>query len=148
MNRTKKSMGIIIVATMALMLVVGSGLSSTQSSYAHGKSHKDNFGPKSIKSHHDGDVNKNKKDKKGPSDNRKAGHVSENDMRTNVAHKNQNLDQENHCIYIHDCRNSNVAVQTQGNENSATAFADQSTNSNSTTFGSTPSPNMDTGSSD
>jgi hypothetical protein len=42
MNRTKKSMGIIIVATMALMLVVGAGLSSTQSSYAHGKSHKDN----------------------------------------------------------------------------------------------------------
>ena len=147
MNRTKKSMGIVIVATMALMFVVGSGLSSTQLSYAHGKSHKDTFGPKSVNAHNNGKDNKNKKDKNGPSDNRKAGHAYKNDMPTNAARKSQSLDQENHCIYILHCRNSNVAVQTQGNENSATAFADQSTNSNSTSFNQKPSPKMDTGSS-
>ena len=140
MNRTEKSMGIIVVATMALMFVVGSGLSSTQWSYAHGKSHKDTSGTKSVNAHNDGKFNKNKKDKNGPSD-------STNDMRTNTSHKSQSLAQENHCIYIHQCRNSNVAVQTQGSQNSATAFADQSTNSNSTSFNQTPSPNMDTGSS-
>jgi hypothetical protein len=127
MNRTNQSMGIIIVAAIALMLVVGAGLSSMQRSYAHGKSHKETFSPNFINSDDNG--NKNKNEKSGP--------------------KSQNLNQRSDCQYIIDCRNSNVAVQTSGSSNSVTGFADQSTNSNSNTTSFESIPNMgqlDTGS--
>jgi hypothetical protein len=126
MNRTNQSMGIIIVAAMALMLVVGAGLPSMQRSYAHGKSHKESS---SANFNSNDNSNKNKNEKSGP--------------------KSQNLNQRSDCQYIIDCRNSNVAVQTFGSRNSVTGFADQSTNSNSNTTSFESIPNMgqlDTGS--
>ena len=45
-------------------------------------------------------------------------------------HKSQHLNQENLCYRSVVCNNSNVAVQTSGNDNSVTGFADQSFNIN------------------
>jgi hypothetical protein len=47
-----------------------------------------------------------------------------------LEHKSQHLNQENLCYRSVVCNNSNVALQTLGNDNSVTGFDDQSTNNN------------------
>jgi hypothetical protein len=47
-----------------------------------------------------------------------------------LEHKSQHLNQENLCYRSVVCDNSNVALQTLGNDNSVPGFADQSTNNN------------------
>jgi hypothetical protein len=55
--------------------------------------------------------------------------ASEN-LHFKLEHKSQHLNQENLCYRSVVCDNSNVALQTLGNDNSVTGFADQSTNNN------------------
>jgi hypothetical protein len=56
------------------------------------------------------------------------------EIRSNAQHKDQHMDQENLCLRGEVCKNSNVGLQTLGNDNSVTGFADQSGN-NSTSDG-------------
>jgi hypothetical protein len=103
MNNNKTiRIGIVIVAAIAAMMLIGPNLTYMQS-YAtgsHGKSFK--------------------------------GAVS--DVRPSTAHKStqtqtqQHMDSENLCFRTADCRNSSVGQQIDGNDNSITAFADQSAN--------------------
>jgi hypothetical protein len=55
-------------------------------------------------------------------------HFSSQDLQTKSGHKSQHLNQENLCYRSVVCNNSNVALQTLGNDNSVTGFADQSSN--------------------
>jgi archaellin len=97
MNNNKTiRIGIVIVAAIAAMMLIGPNLTYMQS-YAtspHGKTAKGAF----------------------------------NEARSSITHKSQHLNQENLCYRTIDCRNSNVAQQIIGNDNSVTGFADQSSN--------------------
>jgi hypothetical protein len=55
-------------------------------------------------------------------------HFSLEGLQTKSGHKSQHLNQENLCYRTVICNNSNVALQTLGNDNSVTGFADQSGN--------------------
>jgi hypothetical protein len=83
-------------------------------------------------------------------------HFSLEGLQTKSGHKSQHLNQENLCYRTVICNNSNVALQTLGNDNSVTGFADQSGNFQQTpsadlghkdggNFQQTPAANMITG---
>ncbi|HZA06434.1 MAG TPA: hypothetical protein VE619_01915 [Nitrososphaeraceae archaeon] len=83
-------------------------------------------------------------------------HFSLEGLQTKSGHKSQHLNQENVCYRTVICNNSNVALQTLGNDNSVTGFADQSGNfqqnpeagtgqKDSGSFQQTPAANMITG---
>jgi hypothetical protein len=104
MNYTKLLVGIFILSAIASsILVMGTSLAPTPS-YAHSKAAKGSTDGKSFK-HPD-----------------KFTHESRRD------HKNQYIDQQNFCVKGIECKNSNVALQTLGNDNSVSGFADQSSN--------------------
>jgi hypothetical protein len=108
MNYKKLFTGIFILSAIASsILIMGTSLAPTPS-YAHSKAAKGSAdGGKSFKHPN------------------KFTHESRRD------HKNQHIDQQNFCVKGIECKNSNVGMQTLGNDNSVTGFADQSS-SNST----------------
>jgi hypothetical protein len=108
MNYTKLFIGIFILSTIASsILLMGTSLAPTPS-YAHSKAAKGSAdGGKGFK------------------------HPNKFTRESRRDHKNQNLDQQNFCVKGIECKNSNVGMQTLGNDNSVTGFADQSS-SNST----------------
>jgi hypothetical protein len=165
MNHTTIGIGIVMLAAIGSMIVVGTNLVPIQS-YArdsgwHGKHGGDSKGIKftlsptftNENSNSNKNANKNKasaennivntspSSSNSSSDGSKSGGSPQTssfkksireDVRTSLEHKNQvkaqHADFENLCLRTHDCRNSNVGQQIQGNDNSVTGFADQSSN--------------------
>ena len=138
LNHTKLSVGVVMAVAIASMLVLGTNLSPVQQSYAHGKSAKAIFNPEFI------NVNKNQNQNKngGSADQQQQQQQQQqaeeepqhntaafkHEIRLNAEHKDQHMDQENLCLRSEVCKNSNVGLQTLGNDNSVTGFADQSSN--------------------
>ncbi|HZA06433.1 MAG TPA: hypothetical protein VE619_01910 [Nitrososphaeraceae archaeon] len=105
MNCTKLLIGIFMLSAIASsILVIGTSLAPTPS-YAHSKA------------------------AKGSADSGKSfKHPNKFTHESRRGHKNQNIDQQNFCVKGIECKNSNVALQTLGNDNSVSGFADQSSN--------------------
>ena len=53
-------------------------------------------------------------------------------INVHLEHSDQHMNQLNLCYRSNECRQSNVAQNTLGNDNSVTGFADESDNTNST----------------
>jgi hypothetical protein len=158
MNHTNLSIGVIMAAALALMLVAGTSLSPLQQSYAHGKSAKAIFNPQFINVNkinnenkngdHTGNSNPQEQQQQQQQQQQKPQHeqsapehntaLFKHDIRKNSEEKAQHMNQENFCIRGDVCKNSNVGLQTLGNDNSVTGFADQSKNAEEPTA--TPSP--------
>jgi hypothetical protein len=100
MNNNKTiRIGIVIVAAIAAMMLIGPNLTYMQS-YATGSHGKSKAAFSDVRS--------------------SIIHKSANTQ--------QHMDSEDLCFRTADCKNSNVGQQIKGNDNSITGFADQSTN--------------------
>ena len=115
MKDKKQSIGIVMAAAMAALLLAGTILAPTHAS-AVSKHTTNGTDPSTLK------------------------HAIRDGVSVNLEHRSQHMDQENLCYRSDVCRQSNVGQNTLGNDNSVTRFADQSDN-NSTL----PATNSTTG---
>jgi hypothetical protein len=116
MKDKKQSIGIVMAAAMAALLLAGTILAPTHASAVSKFNTTNNTDASSLK------------------------HAIRDGISVSLEHRSQHMDQENICYRSDVCRQSNVGQNTLGNDNSVTGFADQSDN-NSTA----PATNSTTG---
>jgi hypothetical protein len=129
MNHKKQSIGIVMVAAMASLLLAGTILAPTQASATsqHNKS-----GPKfnnfNDNTNDNTNTAKSRSTSGGFTDTASLKNAIRDGVSVNLEHRDQHMDQENLCYRANTCRQSNVGQNTLGNDNSVTGFADQSDN--------------------
>jgi predicted Rdx family selenoprotein len=129
MNHKKQSIGIVMIAAMASLLLAGTILAPTQASATsqHNKS-----GPKfnnfNDNTNDNTNTAKSRSTSGGFTDTASLKNAIRDGVSVNLEHRDQHMDQENLCYRANTCRQSNVGQNTLGNDNSVTGFADQSDN--------------------